>query len=92
MEERGVDAIAVCFLFSWKNSAHEKRVVELIREMYPDRDIAVTASHAIAPVAGEYARINTTVANSFLGAPCRDYVGELRRGVCTPTACAKAAS
>ena len=79
VDERGVDAIAVCLLFSWKNPAHEKRLVELVREMYPQRDIAVTASHTIAPVAGEYARINTTVANSFLARTIRDYVGELTR-------------
>ena len=79
VDERGVDAIAICLLFSWKNPAHEKRMVELVREMYPQRDIAVTASHTIAPVAGEYARINTTVANSFLARTIRDYVGELTR-------------
>ncbi len=79
VDERGVDAIAICLLFSWKNPIHEKRVVELVRDMYPHRDIAVTASHTIAPVAGEYARINTTVANSFLARTIRDYVGELTR-------------
>ena len=79
VEERGVDALAVCLLFGWKNPQHEKRVVDLIREMYPDRDLAVTASHAIAPVSGEYARINTTVANSFLDRTMRRYVSDLRR-------------
>ena len=79
VEERAVDAIAVCLLFGWKNPLHEKRIVELIREMYPERELTVTASHAIAPMAGEYARINTTVANSFLDRTMRGYVGELRR-------------
>jgi N-methylhydantoinase A len=79
VEERGVDAIAVCLLFGWKNPAHEKRVVELIGEMYHNRGLTVTASHAIAPMSGEYARINTTVANSFLDRTMRGYVDELRR-------------
>lgn len=79
VEERGVDALAVCLLFGWKNPSHEKRIVDLIREMYPDRDLTVTASHAIAPMSGEYARINTTVANSFLDRTMRRYVGDLRR-------------
>jgi N-methylhydantoinase A len=79
VEKRGVDAIAVCLLFGWKNPVHEKRVAELVREMYPDRDLTITASHAIAPVSGEYARINTTVANSFLDRTMRNYVDELRR-------------
>ena len=79
VEERGVDAIAVCLLFGWKNPIHEKRIVELIGEMYRNRDITITASHAIAPMTGEYARINTTVANSFLDRTMRSYVDELRR-------------
>jgi N-methylhydantoinase A len=79
VDERGVDAIAVCLLFGWKNPVHEKRIVELIREMYGDRELTVTASHVIAPMAGEYARINTTVANSFLDRTMRGYVQELRR-------------
>src|SRR6185437_2552421 len=54
VEERGVDAIAVCLLFGWKNPVHEKRIVELIHEMYHNRDLTITASHAIAPVSGEY--------------------------------------
>ncbi|MGD0053759.1 MAG: hydantoinase/oxoprolinase family protein, partial [Vulcanimicrobiaceae bacterium] len=79
VEGQGVEAIAICLLFSWKNPAHERRVVELIEEMYPDRGLAVTASHALAPVAGEYARINTSVADSFLARTIRAYVGELTR-------------
>lgn len=79
VEERGVDAIAVCLLFGWKNPVHEKRLVELIGEIYQSRDLTVTASHVIAPMSGEYARINTTVANSFLDRTMRDYVNELRR-------------
>src|SRR6185312_10811987 len=79
VDERGVDAIAVCLLFSWKNPQHEKRVVELINEACADRNIFVTASHVIAPVAGEYARINTAVADVFLARTINDYVWELRR-------------
>ena len=79
VDERGVDAIAVCLLFGWKNPLHEKRIVELIRAMYSDRGLTVTASHAIAPMSGEYARINTTVANSFLDRTMRGYVDGLRR-------------
>ena len=47
--------------------------------MYSDRGLTVTASHAIAPMSGEYARINTTVANSFLDRTMRGYVDGLRR-------------
>jgi N-methylhydantoinase A len=79
VEREGVTSIAVCLLFSWKNPCHEKRIVELIGELYPERDLPVTASYALAPVSGEYARINTTVADSFLSRTISKYVGELTR-------------
>lgn len=79
VDERGVDAIAICLLFSWRNPAHELRVAELVQEMYPGRAIPVTPSHKLAPIAGEYARLNTAVANAFLARTISDYVGELTR-------------
>lgn len=79
VEERGVTAIAVCLLFSWRNPSHERRVVELIRELYPERELPVTASHEIAPVAGEYARLNTAVVDAFLAQTINDYVTRLTR-------------
>ena len=79
IEQRGVTAIAICLLFSWRNPKHERRLAELIREMYPERDIAVTTSHEIAPIAGEYARLNTAVANAFLAQTIEAYVRDLRR-------------
>jgi N-methylhydantoinase A len=79
VEGRGVTAIAICLLFSWRNPQHERRLAELVREMYPQRRIPVTVSHELAPIAGEYARLNTTVANAFLAQTIDDYVGELRR-------------
>jgi N-methylhydantoinase A len=79
VENRGVNAIAICLLFSWRNPQHERRLAEIVREMYPGERIAVTASHELAPIAGEYARLNTTVANAFLSQTIDNYVGELRR-------------
>jgi N-methylhydantoinase A len=32
----GVEAIAICFLFSFRNNAHELRTAEIAREMLPD--------------------------------------------------------
>ena len=43
VDHQGVDAIAVCFLFSWMNPAHENAVAEIVRELYPDRPLSITA-------------------------------------------------
>jgi N-methylhydantoinase A len=79
VDEQKVEAIAVCLLFSWMNANHEKRVAELIHEIYPDRDLPVTLSHELAPQMGEYARSNTAIVNSFLWTTIDRYVSGLNR-------------
>src|SRR5579859_885049 len=79
VEGRGVEAIAVSFLFSWMNPAHENQVAKVVRELYPDRNISVTLSHEIAPQMGEYARSNTAIVNSFLWNTIDRYVSGLNR-------------
>ena len=74
-----VEAIAVSMLFSWMNPAHEDRVREIIRELYPDRKIPVTLSHELAAQMGEYARTNTTVVNAFLWNTIDEYVTGLNK-------------
>lgn len=79
VEVDGVEAIAVSFLFSWMNDAHEKAVDRIVREMYPDRDLSVTLSSTIAPQMGEFARSNTAIANSFLWSTIDRYISGLNR-------------
>jgi N-methylhydantoinase A len=79
VEGRGVEAIAVCLLFSWMNPAHEEHVAAIAKEMYPDLDLPVTLSHRISPRMGEYARSNTTIVNSFLWNTIDRYVSGLNR-------------
>jgi N-methylhydantoinase A len=79
VEVQGVEAVAVCLLFSWMNPAHELEIARAVRDLYPDRDVSVTLSHEIAPQMGEYARSNTTVVNSFLWNTISRYVSGLNR-------------
>lgn len=71
----GIEAIAICFLFSFKNNAHEATAARLIRERYPA--IFVTASHEISPQIREYERTCTTVLNAFVGPVLSNYLGNL---------------
>lgn len=59
----GVDTVAVCYLWSFANSAHEQRTEEIIREEWPE--VFVTTSSAVHPVVREYERFMTAVLNSF---------------------------
>lgn len=64
VEEERVEALAVCFLNSFLNPAHEHAAYEIIRARYPD--LFVTLSHAVFPVRGENRRWTTAVLNSFV--------------------------
>jgi N-methylhydantoinase A len=72
---RGVEAIAVCLLWSPANPKHEARIGELVRELAPSAHLSL--SHLVAPVLGEYERAATTAVNAYV-APV---VGEYLRSV-----------
>jgi N-methylhydantoinase A len=63
--EAGVDAVAICFLWSFKNPVHEQRAEEIVRRVL--RDAYVVKSVDVAPVIGEYERTATTVVSGYLG-------------------------
>ena len=71
----GVEAIAICTLWSTQNPAHEKRLRDIVREELPDAFIS--ASHEISPAVGEYGRMCTTAANAALGPLAGQYLARL---------------
>jgi N-methylhydantoinase A/oxoprolinase/acetone carboxylase beta subunit len=75
LAEAGVESIAVCFLFSYLNPAHEDRAKEIVLEEFPDA--FVTTSSGVAPQFREFERFTTTAMNAFIGPKVRRYVSEL---------------
>jgi len=75
VEKHRVGAIAICFLFSFKNPENERRAAEIIRQTYPN--IFVSASSEVAPQIREYERTCTTVVNAFVGPGLSTYLSEL---------------
>lgn len=73
----GVEAIAIAFLWAFRNSAHEQRAVEIIGAEAPA--VFVTAASDLLPVLGEYERTSTTAINAYLGPPIARYVTRLDR-------------
>lgn len=71
----GVEAVAVCFLFSFVNPEHEEAAGELLRELLPG--VPVTLSSAVAPEFREYQRTSTTVLNAALLPLVGSYVERL---------------
>jgi N-methylhydantoinase A/oxoprolinase/acetone carboxylase beta subunit len=75
LKEAGVEAIAVCFLFSFLNPAHEERVAEIVREEFPDAFLSVSSE--VLPQYREYERFSTVCLNAYVGPKVSRYVRRL---------------
>jgi N-methylhydantoinase A len=75
LPEIGAEAIAVCFLFSFRDSSHERAVADELRRRYPDAH--VVASHEVAPEFREYERASTAAADAYLGPSLARYLRAL---------------
>jgi N-methylhydantoinase A len=72
-----VEAVAISFLWSFKNPAHERRAAEIVRDELPD--VYVSVSHELVPRLGEYERTATTLVNAYLGPVMSRYTEQLER-------------
>src|SRR5216683_2284668 len=73
--EQGVEAIGVCFLWSFKYPQHERRVKEMIEKIAPT--LFVSCSTDIAPRWGEYERVTATALNAYIGPVMAKYLANL---------------
>ena len=71
----GVEAIAVCLLFSFVNPVHERRVRDIIHEIDPD--LFVSLSSDVLPQVREFERVSTTVVNAYTSPKLRAYLEQL---------------
>jgi len=76
IETKGVKAIAVCLLWSFKNPVHEQRIKDLIKGI--SKETYVSISSEVAPVLGEFERASTTVINAYAGPVVNSYVTDLQ--------------
>lgn len=79
LKQAGVQAVAICFLFSYVNPEHERRAAEVVRRLFPEAYISV--SHEVVPEFREYPRLSTTVLNAYLGPVMRRYISNFQRSV-----------
>jgi len=74
-KKRGIDSIIVAFLFSFLNDSHEKRAVEILREVLPSAYIC--ASSDVVNVIREYERFSSTAMNAYIGPKTAHYLNSL---------------
>jgi N-methylhydantoinase A len=77
LREKGVEAIAVCFLFSFLNPAHERRAAEIVAEEMPECRVSLSSN--VLPVIREYPRLSTTVIDAYVGPKIEHYLRRLER-------------
>ncbi|MBU9652763.1 hydantoinase/oxoprolinase family protein [Burkholderia multivorans] len=77
--DAGVEAIAICFLFSFANPQHEIRAGELIAKKYPD--LSVVLSHEVDPQFREYERTVVTAFDAYVKPVINRYLGRLEAGL-----------
>jgi N-methylhydantoinase A/oxoprolinase/acetone carboxylase beta subunit len=75
LKEAGVEAVCVCFLFSFLNPDHERRVAEIVREEFPEAFLSVSSE--VLPQYREYERFSTVGLNAYVGPKVASYVARL---------------
>jgi N-methylhydantoinase A/oxoprolinase/acetone carboxylase beta subunit len=85
LRDEGVQALAVCYLFSFLDPTHERRTRELIRDVAPG--VAVSLSSDVDPTFREYERLCVTAFDAYLGPMVGRYLaglGETLRRLSVP--------
>jgi N-methylhydantoinase A len=75
----GVASIAVCFLFAYRNGAHEQEVKRIASEVYPEAQIHLSCE--IHPEIREYERLSITVLNAYVGPVVAKYLSTFDSGL-----------
>src|SRR3954471_6748729 len=77
LQQLGVRSIAVMYLFSFVNAAHERRTRELILEEFPDVE-HISLSHEVMPRGPEFERVSTTLVNAYVAPRIANYTQSLQ--------------
>ncbi len=78
-KSEGVEAVAICFLHSYANFAHEKTAMSEVQKLWPE--VAVVASHQITREWREYERTSTAVLSAYVQPAAEKYLRQLANGL-----------
>ena len=79
VEDRGIKALAICFLHAYVDPAHEDSAREIVAALYPD--LLVTTSSEVLPFMREYERWSTTTVNAYVRPLTARYLQRLESGL-----------
>jgi N-methylhydantoinase A len=72
IKRSGATSVAICFLHSYLNPAHEIAVAERLARELPG--VSVSRSSDVLPQIKEYERVSTTIVNAYVGPLVRSYL------------------
>ena len=75
LKQRGVESIAVSFLFSFLNPIHEQEVAALLQEEFPEAYVSLSTQ--VLPQLRAYERHSTTALNAYVGPILARYLDHL---------------
>jgi N-methylhydantoinase A len=76
LRDKGITAIAVCYLNSFRNPVHERRTAAIIADVAPK--IRVSLSSEVVAEIREFQRTSTTLANVYVQQRVAEYLGQLQ--------------
>ena len=79
LRQEGIESLAIGFLHSFVNPAHEQRAAAIVRQMWPE--LPVSLSSEVSPEMREWERFSTTVANAYVQPKMASYLHRLEAGL-----------
>lgn len=73
----GIEAVAICLLFSYVNPIHEQRARDILRQELPN--IPISISFDVLPKWKEYERASTTLADAYIKPTLHNYLHDMRQ-------------
>lgn len=77
LKAAGVEAVAVCYLHSYKNPDHERRTGDRLARALPG--VSISLSSEVAPEIREYERMSTAVANAYVQPMASRYIAQMEQ-------------
>jgi N-methylhydantoinase A len=77
LQAKGVASIAVCYLFSFMNPAHEQRSGALIRDVFPRAHVSLSCE--VLSRVREWPRLSATLLNAYLAPVLVSYIADLEK-------------
>ncbi len=72
LRSQSVEAVAICYLHSWRDATHERATAEAVRAAMPGAYVALSSQ--VLPQIKEYDRVCTTVVNAYVGPALERYL------------------